>query len=148
MSLQHEKLAKLRYLRTLEVAKRDELIAQAIANVKNSEYRRLARPNQLPPEGDWRVWLLLCGRGFGKTWTGARWLLEKALTTPGHYAVIGPTIAATRRVCLEGDSGIIEALGTGFDRKANYNKSTGEIRLENGSTIFAYSADEIGRAHV
>ena len=32
----------------------------------------MARPNQLPPDGDWRIWLLLAGRGFGKTRTGRR----------------------------------------------------------------------------
>jgi predicted phage terminase large subunit-like protein len=145
MSLAHERLEKLRRLRALEVAKRDELIAQAKADIANSEYRRMARPNQLPPEGDWRIWLLLCGRGFGKTWTGARYLIEKAQTSPGNYAVIGPTIAATRRVCLEGDSGIIEALGPSFNRRTQYNRSTGEITLDNGSKIFAYSADAYER---
>ena len=145
MSLAHERLEKLRRLRELEVAKRDELIAQAKADIANSEYRRMARPNQLPPEGEWRIWLLLCGRGFGKTWTGARYLIEKALTIPGNYAVIGPTIAATRRVCLEGDSGIIEALGPTFNRRTQYNRSTGEINLANGSKIFAYSADAYER---
>ena len=89
MSLAHERLEKLRRLRALEVAKRDELIAQAKADIANSEYRRMARSNQLPPDGEWRIWLLLCGRGFGKTWTGARYLIEKAQTIPGNYAVSG-----------------------------------------------------------
>ena len=43
---------------------------QAIEDLKHSRYRTLARPNQLPPEGDWRIWLVISGRGFGKTFLG------------------------------------------------------------------------------
>src|SRR5882757_9323941 len=39
-------------------------------------WRFWARPSQLPPDGDWRVWLLLAGRGFGKTRSGAEWVRE------------------------------------------------------------------------
>ncbi|PJF24990.1 MAG: ATP-binding protein, partial [Phototrophicales bacterium] len=38
------------------------------------DWRFLARPDQLPPDGDWRVWLILAGRGWGKTRTGAEWV--------------------------------------------------------------------------
>src|SRR6266705_685706 len=38
------------------------------------DWAKLARPNQLPPDGDWSFWMLLAGRGFGKTRTGAEWI--------------------------------------------------------------------------
>lgn len=51
-----------------------------------------ARPNQLPPPGDWRVWLLLAGRGFGKTRSGAEFVrarVEAGLAS--RVALVGPT---------------------------------------------------------
>jgi phage terminase large subunit-like protein len=51
-----------------------------------------ARPNQLPPPGDWRVWLLLAGRGFGKTRSGAEFVrarVESGLAS--RVALVGPT---------------------------------------------------------
>jgi phage terminase large subunit-like protein len=43
-----------------------------------------ARDKQLPPAGDWRVWLLMAGRGFGKTRTGAQWVNNLALSSKGR----------------------------------------------------------------
>jgi phage terminase large subunit-like protein len=59
------------------------------ARAPDSASRREARPEQLPPDGDWFIWLVMAGRGFGKTWPGARWLAEQAKATPGDYAVVG-----------------------------------------------------------
>ena len=68
----------------------------------------LARPNQIEPEGDWDIWLLLAGRGFGKTRTGAEWVKEQVAT--GLYsriALIAETGDDLRGVMVEGDSGIL-----------------------------------------
>ena len=51
-------------------------------------WRRTARDTQLPPPGRWRHWLIMAGRGWGKTFVGANWLAERALTDPGDYAVV------------------------------------------------------------
>jgi predicted phage terminase large subunit-like protein len=114
-----------------------ELLA---ARTPDSAWRREARPEQLPPEGDWFVWLALAGRGWGKTWTGARWLSEQALSRPGDYAVIGRSEQDTREVCVEGRSGLLGALGLGIGSPA-YKRGTGQIRLPNGSVIYSYSAE-------
>jgi phage terminase large subunit-like protein len=114
-----------------------ELLA---AREPDSAWRREARPEQLPPPGDWFIWLILGGRGMGKTWTGARWLAEQAQSTPGDYAVIGRSEQDTRETCLEGGSGLLGALGLRRDSR-EYRRGTGQIRLANGSTIFAYSAE-------
>src|SRR5262249_39130798 len=100
----------------------------------DSAWRREARPQQLAPAGDWFVWLIMAGRGWGKTRTGAEWLAHRALSTPGDYAVIGRSTQDTRETAIEGTSGLLRALG--LDRNSrDYNKANGVIRLPNGSTI-------------
>ena len=102
-----------------------------------------ARPTQLPPGGDWFVWLIMAGRGWGKTRTGAEWLADQALNNPGrHYAVVGRTQQDTRETCLEGPSGLLKALDLRVDSQA-YNRTTGQITLpSNGTVIFAYSSEK------
>lgn len=103
---------------------------------------RHARHAQVPPEGDWFVWLIMAGRGWGKTRTGAEWLAREAQQHPSaHYAVIGRTTQECREVCLEGVSGLLRALDLRLDSPA-YNRTTGEIRLKNGAVIHAYSAEK------
>jgi phage terminase large subunit-like protein len=110
----------------------------------DSAWRREARPQQLPPAGDWFVWLIMAGRGWGKTRTGAEWLAHRALSTPGDYAVIGRSTQDTRETAIEGTSGLLRALG--LDRNSrDYNKANGVIRLPNGSTIYAYSGESPSR---
>src|SRR5205807_8285450 len=64
-----------------------------------------ARPSQLPPPGDWRVWLLLAGRGFGKTRAGAEYVRARVKAGAHRIALVGPTAEDTRDVMGEGDSG-------------------------------------------
>jgi phage terminase large subunit-like protein len=52
-----------------------DLLAQ---RTPDSQWRSEARAEQLPPAGDWYIWLVMAGRGWGKTWTGARWLGERS----------------------------------------------------------------------
>ncbi len=110
------------------------------ARAPDSAWRREARPEQLPPDGQWFVWLALAGRGWGKTWLGARWLAEQAQSRPGDYAVIGRSEQDTREVCVEGRSGLLGALGLGIG-SPGYRRGTGQIRLPNGSVIYSYSAE-------
>jgi phage terminase large subunit-like protein len=115
-----------------------------------STWRDYARPEQLPPDGEWRAWYVRGGRGSGKTWTGGNTLAEMALLTPGEYGVVAPTDSAVRDVCIEGPSGLIHALGTnlaeikrGASRLVtSYNQSSAILRLRNGSVIYADGADD------
>ena len=52
--------------------------AAQLADALEASWPAIARPNQLPPPGDWQVWLLLAGRGFGKTRTLAEWVCHQA----------------------------------------------------------------------
>jgi len=78
-----------------------------------------ARKNQLEPPGDWRTWLILSGRGFGKTRSGAEWVNKKA--RDGVYKrmhLVGATASDIRDIMVEGPSGIIDTSPPWF--KAQY----------------------------
>lgn len=65
-----------------------------------------ARPNQIEPAGVWLLWLILAGRGYGKTRMGAEWVREKVKTTE-RVNLIGKDAADLRSVMIEGESGIL-----------------------------------------
>jgi phage terminase large subunit-like protein len=99
-----------------------------------------ARPEQVAPPGPWDVWLILAGRGWGKTRTGAEELADRARRHPNtRWAVVAPTYADARDTCVEGESGLLHALGDDVDI---WNRSLGELLLVNGSRIKLFSADE------
>lgn len=101
-------------------------------------WRLLARPNQLPPEGDWYLWLLVAGRGFGKTRTAAEWLAEQMVTRPmTRWAVVSPTFGDGRDVCMEGESGLLSVLDQSV---RSYNRTSTEVVLKNGSRARVYPA--------
>jgi phage terminase large subunit-like protein len=107
-------------------------------------WRKTARPEQIPPCGRWRHWLIMAGRGWGKTFTGANVVAEWALTEVGDYAVVAPTLGDAKKICVEGPSGLLVALGgeTGPDSEIrDYNRSEYVITLKNGSRIVLGSAD-------
>jgi len=84
-----------------------------MAGIRSGEWWWVGRPEQFPPVGDWFVWLILSGRGWGKTRTGAEWLISQAFKHPRDAAgnstewlVIGETISDTRTFCIDGASGV------------------------------------------
>lgn len=98
-------------------------------------------PHQTPPPGDWRGWLLLAGRGAGKTYAGARWLYAQHARVP-YLRAIGPTYADARDVCVEGESGILAIARPAVEA---WNRSLGELRFTNGARLKLFSADEPDR---
>lgn len=100
-----------------------------------------ARPDQLPPtDTDWFVYLVTVGRGWGKTRAAAEWVVEQAATKPGsHHIVIAPTWRDCKRVCIEGQSGILQVLQPGELKQFNAADLT--VELSNGSTIRGFSGD-------
>ncbi len=109
----------------------------------------LARAEQLTPEGNWSTWLILAGRGWGKTTTGAQDICNFALKYPNsQIAVITPTFGDLRRVAFGGISGLLsmipyECMLKG--RGQGYNSASAEIRLANGSKIMGFSSTEPDR---
>ena len=60
-----------------------------------------ARQAQLPPDGDWRVWMVMAGRGFGKTRTGAEWVRNIAENHPqARIALVSASLAEARAVSV------------------------------------------------
>jgi phage terminase large subunit-like protein len=100
-----------------------------------------ARPDQLAPPGTWSTWLILAGRGWGKTRTGAEWLKTRMLERPGsRWAIVAPTYADARDTCVEGESGLLSILPPGT--LAKWNRSLGELAFSNGAQAKLFSADE------
>lgn len=100
-----------------------------------------ARPNQLAPEGDWITWLLLAGRGFGKTRCGAEWVREKAKNFPGcRIALVGETAADCRKVMVDGESGILNISPPDF--MPTYHPTNRQLIWPNGSIAETYNATE------
>lgn len=108
------------------------------------DWRYWARPEQLTPPGDWNVWLILSGRGWGKTRTGAEDVKAYGLAHKGsRIAIVAPTYADARDTCIEGDSGLLRRLPpTAID---TWNRSLGELILTNGTRYKLFSADEPDR---
>ena len=123
----------------------DAAVAQAEAALhpNRHDYRAGLRENQCPPDGDWSIWLIMAGRGFGKTHAGVRWLLSEATANPGEYAMIAPTFTDVRKLCVEGESGLLKAVAA--DDLIGYHKTKWEIHLANGSIIHMLSADQPDR---
>ncbi|MFL9839961.1 terminase family protein [Sphingomonas sp. ST-64] len=99
-----------------------------------------AHGGQLMPPGDWRVWLIRAGRGFGKTRAGSEWVHQLALDEPaGRFALVGASLDEVRRVMIEGQSGLIAVARA--DRRPVWKASARELHFASGAIAFAYSAD-------
>jgi phage terminase large subunit-like protein len=100
-----------------------------------------ARPEQLTPPGDWKTWLLLAGRGFGKTRTAAEDVAAYGLDTPGaHIGVVAETFSDGRDVCIEGESGLLSCLPRSSIK--HWNRSIGELFLNNRTKYKVFSGDK------
>ncbi len=132
------------WLASLPEALRNNLIAALSPDEARAllyDWPFWARPSQLPPAGDWRVWLLIAGRGFGKTRTGAELVRARVnARTAARVALVGPTAADARNVMVEGESGIL-AISPPWDRP-RYEPSKRRLTWPNGAIATLYSADE------
>lgn len=98
-----------------------------------------ARPAQVAPPGNWRTWLILAGRGFGKTRTGAEWVRESVK----NYSLvncIAPTADDARDVMIEGESGILAICAP--DERPTYRASMRRLEWPNGARTLIFTADE------
>jgi phage terminase large subunit-like protein len=101
--------------------------------------------HQLPPPGDWRVWVMLGGRGAGKTRAGAEWVRSRVEgatpEAPGvcqRVCLLGETPEQVRNVMVEGDSGLLAC--TPPDRRPEFQPSLGRLRWPNGAEAWICSA--------
>ena len=101
------------------------------------------RPEQQAPEGNWNVWLVLAGRGFGKTRLASEWVREEAkYTTTGQrrFALVARTAADVRDVIVEGESGILNV--TPPSERPHYEPSKRRLTWPNGNVATLFTADE------
>ncbi len=106
-----------------------------------------ALPHQMPPEGAWRTWVIMGGRGAGKTRAGAEWVraeVEGGLpSAPGRsrrIALVGETMAQTREVMIFGDSGILAC--TPPDRRPEWEAGRQRLVWPNGAVAQVFSAHD------
>ena len=120
-----------------------------VAKLSPADFLRLdawfevwAHESQLPPKGDgWRVWLMMAGRGFGKTRAGAEWVNTLAKARPGsRIALIGATIADARTIMVEGVSGLL-AVARLHGIRLRWEPTLGRLRWPNGSEAQLFSGD-------
>jgi len=131
------------------VEKQPPEVRQAIAAALNPAERAefdwhwhlRARPEQLPPPGDWRVWMIMAGRGFGKTRAGAEWVRAIAETHPqARIALISASLAEARAVMVEGESGLLAVCPP--DNRPVFEPSLRRVRFANGAQAQLFSAAE------
>ncbi|GHT88293.1 DNA-packaging protein [Alphaproteobacteria bacterium] len=115
----------------------------------------IARESQKLPDGDWALWMILAGRGFGKTRTGAENIME--LINSGKYkriAIIGKTIGEAKTIMVEGISGLLstsiaQKMFNNLEDKTEdedvikfkYYKSKNQIAWKNGAVAYIIGAD-------
>jgi phage terminase large subunit-like protein len=127
------------------LAANDNEAARIVGAMDEGEVRRLwaewpgwAHSGQSEPEGPWRVWVLLAGRGFGKTRAGAEWVERFAQENPGAaIALVAASVDEARRVIVEGRSGLLALPRLGAP--PIWEPSRRRLEWENGSLAFVYS---------
>lgn len=100
-----------------------------------------ARQSQLAPEGDWRVWLILAGRGFGKTRAGSEWVRATAESNAeARIAIVSSSLNEARAVMVEGESGIIACFPP--EQRPLFEPSLRRLTFANGAQAQLFSAAE------
>jgi phage terminase large subunit-like protein len=101
-------------------------------------WRYQAQGAQLPPEGDWRIWMFLGGRGAGKTRAGAEWIADGAASgRMCRIGLVGATMRDARAVMVEGESGLL-----GSADGVDFQPSNGRLLWPGGAVATLLSAEE------
>ncbi len=139
------------WISALEPERRRELlkgITEEECDALYYDWSFWARKNQLPPEGAWFCWLILAGRGFGKTRTAVEWIralvegdspLKAPKAAPERIALVADTLLDGKLTMIEGESGLLAA--TPGDFMPTFNSSNKKLVWPNGIQAFLYSAE-------
>jgi len=120
--------------------KASNALAAGLASALETGWQVTARSNQLPPDGDWSIWLLLAGRGFGKTRVLSE--MANARASSGQtkrIAIVAATAADTRDVMVEGESGILATAPPWC--VPVYQSTRRRLEWPNGALAYCYSAE-------
>lgn len=104
-----------------------------------------ARPTQRRPEGDWEVWVIMAGRGFGKTRPGSETVIDWSIELGqiyggGHIGLIGKDPEDIRKVMIEGESGILKCSPPWY--RPHYEPTKKQLTWPNGVIASYYSSEE------
>lgn len=106
-----------------------------------SYWQLWARADQLPPEfSEWTIWLILGGRGAGKTRAGSEWVRAQAAKGAVRIALIGETYMSVRSVMVEGASGILSVSPN--TQRPVFNSSLRQLRWKSGAVAELFSAND------
>lgn len=114
-----------------------------VANAQ--DWQLAARPEQLPPEGHWRTWLLMGGRGSGKTRAGAEWVHALALGEiaglgrQGRIALVAETFGDAREVMIDGVSGI---MGVARNQRPAFEATRRRLVWPSGAVAQMFSSED------
>ncbi len=108
-------------------------------DVVRANWRTRANKLQRPPKVPWRTWLLLGGRGSGKTWVGAGWLVEQAWRG-GRFALVGPSLHDVQEVMIEGPSGLRAQSPRAL--RFRHEKSRRRVVWNTGAEAHIFSAED------
>lgn len=107
------------------------------------EWRYRARRDQLPPEGPWKVWINVAGRGTGKSQSGLNWTAETVMQYPGEYLVVGKTATETLNKQVLPLIALLRDMGEPLSDRGSIDKRSGKITLSNGSVIYSDAATTV-----
>jgi phage terminase large subunit-like protein len=130
----------LRLERPERLARIDQLTASQRRALK-PYWRLWAHDGQVAPAIGWHTWLIMAGRGYGKTRAGAEWIREIAETDPtARIALVADSLGEARRIMVEGESGLL-AIAPPRQRPL-YEPSKRELTWPGGAVATLYSAGE------
>ncbi len=129
----------------------DELLESFFRSLSDTEVKQLpywwefwARPKQKSPPGNWTYWLLLAGRGFGKTASIVEFAIDKARDMPGSRGgIVAATAADVRDILVEGESGILARSSPDF--MPLYEPSKRRLTWPNGTVATLFAAERPDR---
>ena len=137
-----ETVALLATLRQLPPETRRSVMAGLpawVVDAVREEWWWQARGGQIEPAGDWRIWAIVAGRGFGKTRAGAEWVSQRAREDPrARIALVAASRDEAGRVMVEGESGILAVARVG--EAPRWISSRGLVLFPSGAQGHVYSA--------
>ncbi len=114
--------------------------AKTLGRLRHS-WELWARPEQLPPRSRlWRLWLILAGRGWGKTRTGAEAVRQAVDAGAKRIALVGATVADVRDVMIDGESGLLAVFPK--HQQPNYQSSKRRVVFHTGAYATIYSSEK------
>tara|TARA_R110002072_G_scaffold22383_28_gene78396 strand:+ start:10253 stop:10879 length:627 start_codon:yes stop_codon:yes gene_type:complete len=117
------------------------LLSHAERAALGRHWRLWAHPVQLPPSEAWHLWLIMAGRGFGKTRAGAEWVRAIAEADPtARIALVAASLGEARRVMVEGESGLLAIASP--RKRPRFEPSRRQLVWPGGARATFYSAAE------